>query len=101
MANGEPEKMEAGNSEAAATEAKPEKDQEANTQALQQLIARILVDPNTTIPLDSAALHRKVVHCHPQQLADGRYSGTRQQTANALTITLWGILCTSIAQSKD
>lgn len=39
-----------------ATEAK----EAASTLALQQLIARVLVDQGTTIPLDSSNLHRKV-----------------------------------------
>ena len=37
-----------------------EEKEAASTTALQQLIARVLVDPATTIPLDSANLHRKV-----------------------------------------
>ena len=32
----------------------------ASTLALQQLIARVLVDPETSIPLDSNSLHKKV-----------------------------------------
>lgn len=33
----------------------------ASTLALQQLIARVLVDPSTSVPLDSNSLHKKVL----------------------------------------
>lgn len=41
-------------------EAQPSAAEEAaSTVALEQLIARVLVDPATTVPLDSNNLHRK------------------------------------------
>ena len=42
-------------------DAQAEKEKEtASTLALQQLIARVLVDPTTSVPLDSNNLHKKV-----------------------------------------
>lgn len=50
-----------------------EKEKEtASTLALQQLIARVLVDPATSIPLDSNSLHKKARPCsfvHTEMLA--------------------------------
>lgn len=59
ISQGELDRLEAGGPDAAAPDEKAEKEEDVNTQALQQLIAKVLVDPNTSIPLDSAALHRK------------------------------------------
>ena len=45
-----------------AKDAQAEKEKEtASTLALQQLIAQVLVDPSTSIPLDSNSLHKKVI----------------------------------------
>ena len=41
----------------------------ASTLALQQLIARVLIDPSTSVPLDSNSLHKKVALHLPSLLS--------------------------------